>query len=115
MRKQLLSKFRDEKDKMPLEKRTLVLTHFPRFLTLLEEEIYGANSPIWDPEFRQAPPSHVQQMTTEQHRAIVAAARGSSGGDSSSDGLQQSHQVRPRPKVSGERLKLLGTDQYEIW
>jgi len=30
-----------EKDKMPPEKRTLVLTHFPRFLTLLEEEIYN--------------------------------------------------------------------------
>ena len=30
MRKQLLDKFRAEKDKMPPEKRTLVLTHFPR-------------------------------------------------------------------------------------
>ncbi|XP_040577469.1 histone acetyltransferase KAT2B isoform X2 [Lepeophtheirus salmonis] len=61
MRKQLLSKFRLEKDKMPPEKRTLVLTHFPRFLSLLEEEVYGADSPIWDPEFKQAPPPHVQQ------------------------------------------------------
>jgi len=61
MRKQLLGKFRAEKDKMPAEKKTLVLTHFPRFLSLLEEEIYG-ESPIWDPEFRQAPPQHVQQM-----------------------------------------------------
>ena len=38
---------------MTVEKRTLVLTHFPRFLTMLEEEVYGANSPIWDPEFAQ--------------------------------------------------------------
>ncbi|XP_076348623.1 gcn5 acetyltransferase isoform X2 [Tachypleus tridentatus] len=53
MRRQLLDKFRAEKDKMPPEKRTLVLTHFPRFLSMLEEEVYGANSPIWDPEFRQ--------------------------------------------------------------
>jgi hypothetical protein len=30
-----------EKDKMPPEKRTLVLTHFPRFLSDLEEEIYS--------------------------------------------------------------------------
>ena len=56
MRKQLLGKFRAEKDKMPPEKKTLVLTHFPRFLSLLEEEIYGANSPIWDPEFKQVNP-----------------------------------------------------------
>lgn len=62
MRKQLMGKFRAEKDKMPPEKKTLVLTHFPRFLSLLEEEIYSANSPIWDPDFRQAPPPHVQQM-----------------------------------------------------
>ena len=64
MRKQLLDKFRAEKDKMPPEKRTLVLTHFPRFLSLLEEEIYGGNSPIWDPEFKQNPPAHVSASAT---------------------------------------------------
>jgi len=31
MRRQLLEKFRAEKDKMPPDKRTIVLTHFPRF------------------------------------------------------------------------------------
>ncbi len=62
MRKQLMGKFTAEKDKMPPEKKTLVLTHFPRFLSLLEEEIYNTNSLIWDPEFKQAPPQHVQQM-----------------------------------------------------
>ena len=31
MRKQLLDKFRAEKEKMPPEKRTLVLKHFPRY------------------------------------------------------------------------------------
>ena len=33
MRRQLLEKFRAEKDKMPPDKRTIVLTHFPRFVT----------------------------------------------------------------------------------
>ena len=46
---------------MPNEKKALVLTHFPRFLSLLEEEVYG-ESPIWDTEFKQSHPSHVQQM-----------------------------------------------------
>ena len=32
MRRQLLEKFRAEKDKMPPDKRTIVLTHFPRFV-----------------------------------------------------------------------------------
>lgn len=31
MRRQLLEKFRAEKDKMPADKRTIVLTHFPRY------------------------------------------------------------------------------------
>ncbi|XP_005096521.2 histone acetyltransferase KAT2A isoform X2 [Aplysia californica] len=53
MRRQLLEKFRAEKDKMPPDKRSLVLTHFPRFLTMLEQEVYGNNSPIWNPEFSQ--------------------------------------------------------------
>uniref|UniRef100_F6RUG3 Histone acetyltransferase n=1 Tax=Ornithorhynchus anatinus TaxID=9258 RepID=F6RUG3_ORNAN len=46
-RRQLLEKFRVEKDKLVPEKRTLILTHFPKFLSMLEEEIYGENSPIW--------------------------------------------------------------------
>ncbi|KAK3525282.1 hypothetical protein QTP86_024911 [Hemibagrus guttatus] len=47
MRKQLLEQARQEKDKLPPEKRTLILTHFPKFLSMLEEEVYSANSPIW--------------------------------------------------------------------
>ena len=31
MRRQLMERFRAERDKMPADKRTIVLTHFPRF------------------------------------------------------------------------------------
>ena len=58
-RKQSMDRLRLEKDKIPPEKRTLTLTHFPRFLSLLEEEIYSAKSPIWDVDFKQAPPPQV--------------------------------------------------------
>ncbi|XP_078091992.1 histone acetyltransferase KAT2B isoform X4 [Mustelus asterias] len=51
MRRQLLEKSRLEKDKLPLEKQTLILTHFPKFLSMLEEEVYSHNSPIWDLDF----------------------------------------------------------------
>ncbi|XP_069874778.1 histone acetyltransferase KAT2B isoform X1 [Dipodomys merriami] len=51
MRRQLLEQARQEKDKLPLEKRTLILTHFPKFLSMLEEEVYSQNSPIWDQDF----------------------------------------------------------------
>uniref|UniRef100_A0AAQ5YML7 Histone acetyltransferase n=1 Tax=Amphiprion ocellaris TaxID=80972 RepID=A0AAQ5YML7_AMPOC len=52
-RRQLLEKFRVEKDKLLPEKRTLILTHFPNlFLEIcLQEEIYGENSPIWEADF----------------------------------------------------------------
>lgn len=80
MRKQLMGKFRAEKDKMPAEKKTLVLTHFPRFLTLLEEEIYSNKSPIWDLDFRQALPPHVSQMSSGS--ATAASKTGSSDSDS---------------------------------
>ncbi|MEE6526088.1 hypothetical protein FKM82_026508, partial [Ascaphus truei] len=50
-RRQLLEKFRVEKDKLVPEKRTLILTHFPKFLSMLEEEIYGETSPIWESDF----------------------------------------------------------------
>ncbi len=53
LRKQIMGKFRSEKDKMPLDKKAMVLTQFPRFLTILEEELFATNSPIWDPDFRQ--------------------------------------------------------------
>ncbi|XP_031441936.1 histone acetyltransferase KAT2B isoform X3 [Clupea harengus] len=51
MRKQLLQQARHEKDKLPPEKRTLILTHFPKFLSMLEEEVYSNSSPIWSEEF----------------------------------------------------------------
>ncbi|XP_042330564.1 histone acetyltransferase KAT2B isoform X3 [Sceloporus undulatus] len=51
MRRQLLEHARQEKDKLPPEKRTLILTHFPKFLSMLEEEVYSQGSPIWDPDF----------------------------------------------------------------
>ncbi|XP_063366172.1 histone acetyltransferase KAT2A [Cydia amplana] len=60
--RQLMDKCHSERDRMPPEKRVLVLTHFPRFLALLEEEIFSASSPIWDPEYKQVPPNHLQAI-----------------------------------------------------
>uniref|UniRef100_A0A1B6DZV6 histone acetyltransferase n=1 Tax=Clastoptera arizonana TaxID=38151 RepID=A0A1B6DZV6_9HEMI len=61
VRRQLLDKCHSEQDRMPPEKKVLVLKHFPKFLSLVEEEIYSSNSPIWDPEFKPAAiTSHLQ-------------------------------------------------------
>uniref|UniRef100_G3P1Q7 Histone acetyltransferase n=1 Tax=Gasterosteus aculeatus aculeatus TaxID=481459 RepID=G3P1Q7_GASAC len=69
-RRQLLEKFRVEKDKLLPEKRTLILTHFPKFLSMLEEEIYGDNSPIWEADFTM-PASDGTQLGHQSGEADV--------------------------------------------
>ncbi|CAG9782544.1 unnamed protein product [Diatraea saccharalis] len=68
--RQLMDKCHSERDRMPPEKRVLVLTHFPRFLALLEEEIFSTNSPIWDPDFKQIPPNHLQAILDQKPGSI---------------------------------------------
>nr|BAP33937.1 histone acetyltransferase gcn5 [Polyandrocarpa misakiensis] len=55
IRRNVLESFRSEKHHMLAEKRTLVLSYFPKFLSMLEEELYSSNSPIWDVDFSQMP------------------------------------------------------------
>uniref|UniRef100_A0A4W5MGB5 Histone acetyltransferase n=1 Tax=Hucho hucho TaxID=62062 RepID=A0A4W5MGB5_9TELE len=73
-RRQLLEKFRVEKDKLLPEKRTLILTHFPKFLSMLEEEIYGENSPIWEADFTM-PASEGGQLGTYSPAAVSGEKR----------------------------------------
>lgn len=108
-RRQLLEKFRVEKDKLVPEKRTLILTHFPKFLSMLEEEIYGANSPIWESGFTM-PPSEGTQLVPRP--ATVSAAVVPStpifsptmGGGSNSSLSLDSTGAEPMPV--GEKRKL---------
>jgi histone acetyltransferase len=72
MRRQLLDKFRAEKDRMPPDKRILVLTHFPRFLSMLEEEVYGNSSPIWDSEFKQNMPAFANSSSSQSSSSNVS-------------------------------------------
>ncbi|XP_010633857.1 histone acetyltransferase KAT2A [Fukomys damarensis] len=107
-RRQLLEKFRVEKDKLVPEKRTLILTHFPKFLSMLEEEIYGANSPIWESGFTM-PPSEGTQLVPRP--AAVSAAvvpstpifSSSMGGGSNSSLSLDATGAEPIP---GEKRKL---------
>jgi len=110
MRKQLLDKFRAEKDKMPPEKRTLVLTHFPRFLTLLEEQIYSTESPIWDPEFKQNPPAHVTASSIPLNEHTIPQPQAASTGgkkrqlESDDDDSRDSKGAK-RKKVEDDNLE----------
>ena len=55
LRRKVLDSFRSDKFHIPSDKRTLVLSHFPKFLSMLEEELNANNSPIWDVDFSQMP------------------------------------------------------------
>uniref|UniRef100_A0A8C7NNU9 Histone acetyltransferase n=1 Tax=Oncorhynchus mykiss TaxID=8022 RepID=A0A8C7NNU9_ONCMY len=102
-RRQLLEKFRVEKDKLLPEKRTLILTHFPKFLSMLEEEIYGENSPIWEADFTM-PASEGGQLVISP--AAVSGSpsfsKGNSGPSLGSLGLD-SGVAEP---ITGEKRKL---------
>eukprot|EP00794_Sanderia_malayensis_P003814 gene3814-4343_t len=75
MKQQLLDKFSAEKEKLPPDTRMMVLTYFPRFLSLFEEEIYGRNCPIWDESFslRQLP-NNLPLKRTIQHDSGISAS-----------------------------------------
>ncbi|KAL0992774.1 hypothetical protein UPYG_G00098220 [Umbra pygmaea] len=99
-RRQLLEKFRVEKDKLLPEKRTLILTHFPKFLSMLEEEIYGENSPIWKADFTM-PASEGVQLG---HPTVISPAA-MSGPPSSGSSVGSLEAGVAEPK-SGEKRKL---------
>ncbi|KAJ4931744.1 hypothetical protein JOQ06_010184 [Pogonophryne albipinna] len=105
-RRQLLEKFRVEKDKLLPEKRTLILTHFPKFLSMLEEEIYGDNSPIWEADFTM-PAADGTQLG---HQTVIspAAVSGSPAlckGLSSISSLGSADTGGAEP-ITGEKRKL---------
>lgn len=62
VRKQIMDQFHQERDRMPLDRRVSVLTHFPPFLNTLDEELYSDTSPIWDPDFKQPTSLHLQSL-----------------------------------------------------
>uniref|UniRef100_A0A8C1VNN2 Histone acetyltransferase n=1 Tax=Cyprinus carpio TaxID=7962 RepID=A0A8C1VNN2_CYPCA len=105
-RRQLLEKFRVEKDKLPPEKRTLILTHFPKFLSMLEEEIYGENSPIWEADFTM-PASEGTQLGHQTVLSPVSVSgsplsKGSSGSALGVTGLD----VACSEPVTGKKIQL---------
>ena len=70
-----------------------------RFLSLLEEEIYSASSPIWDPEFKQNPPAHVTAGVTD----VAAATSGKKR--TAEEVVDEDNEDMKRKKVEDESLE----------
>ncbi|KAJ8366911.1 hypothetical protein AAFF_G00336810 [Aldrovandia affinis] len=108
MRKQLLEQARQEKDKLPPEKRTLILTHFPKFLSMLEEEVYSHSSPIWREEFLTGSSSGQIPVHTVVSAPPVARPQPYSSSPAAVDptGSASTSPVRrPEPSPAGEKRK----------
>ncbi|GAB0099588.1 Histone acetyltransferase [Sergentomyia squamirostris] len=75
---QLLVKIRTEKDRMPVEKRTLLM-QMPKFLDALKHEVINEESPIWDASYKPAVSLLLQRNVNvkrahEQGSAVVPSA-----------------------------------------
>ncbi|XP_061123468.1 histone acetyltransferase KAT2B isoform X5 [Syngnathus typhle] len=114
MRKQLLEQARQEKDKLPPEKRTLILTHFPKFLSMLEEEVYSHSSPIWNQDFSSGAPGaqiavHTVVSAPPVARPVYYSISPTSCVDLSSGAISPARKTQtvlePSPAV-GEKRKL---------
>ncbi|XP_063041096.1 histone acetyltransferase KAT2A isoform X2 [Engraulis encrasicolus] len=107
-RRQLLEKFRMEKDKLPPEKRTLILTHFPKFLSMLEEEIYGENSPIWEADFTMpaAEGSQLGHATVLSPGAVSGSPSFNKSMSSGASSLGSGLDSAVTEPITGEKRKL---------
>ncbi|XP_026883828.2 histone acetyltransferase KAT2B isoform X2 [Electrophorus electricus] len=107
MRKQLLEQARQEKDKLPPEKRTLILTHFPKFLSMLEEEVYSCSSPIWSEDFMAGSSGGQIPRVISVARPLYCSSSSSpvdtAGGGSVSPAWKTNSAVEPSP--CGEKRK----------
>ena len=69
LRRKVLDNFRSDKFHAPTDRRNMVLTHFPKFLSMLEEELNANNSPIWDVDFSQMP-AHMPLPSPRSNESI---------------------------------------------
>lgn len=75
---QLMSKYKYERDRMPVDKRAM-FAQLPKFLETLKQEVVNEESPIWDAAFK--PPLN-QTLSQQRKRDKDAAA--AAGGPSTS-------------------------------
>ncbi|XP_017768696.1 PREDICTED: histone acetyltransferase KAT2B-like [Nicrophorus vespilloides] len=123
IRKQIMDQFYQERDRMPLERRVMILTHFPAFLNALDTEIYAPNSPIWDPDFKPPPSIHLQNLielnklkkaaaaAAAMKRSMSEAQKLSSSGNK--DSFTDKSSKVPETPVREKRRRLAQEDQFE--
>lgn len=113
VKNQLMDNCQLIKDKMPIERRHLLLSHVRKFLTLIEEEIYSNNSPIWDADFKQIPPAHFLASieTKGSRKAELEKNQGSNDSDVIVSGVKRgASDFAEGKKVENKRKKNLSPE-----
>ena len=57
VQRQLVERFQAEKDRLPPERRDMILHFFPKFLADLELELGNDLSVVWDPSYNHRSPN----------------------------------------------------------
>ena len=55
-----MDRFQAEKDRLPPERRDMILNYFPKFLADMEMELGNDASPAWDPSYVHRLPNHIE-------------------------------------------------------
>lgn len=107
--KELMDNFHQERDKMALERRIMVLNHFPTFLNQLETEIIADGSHIWDPDFKTPQSAYLHLLEANKPNRIAkraqaqAAAQASASTTAASASTSQGEFERVGTSSSGDK------------
>jgi len=69
VQRQLVERFQAEKDRLPPERRDMILNYFPKFLADMELELGNDTSPVWDPSYNQRPPLQNESKNVEDNNS----------------------------------------------
>ncbi|XP_065897152.1 histone acetyltransferase KAT2A-like isoform X2 [Dysidea avara] len=102
MKLQLIERFGVEQERLQREKK-LLLSHFPKFLSLLEAELFNS-SPIWREDFNQTPEAIASLKTPSPAAPVPSPATSSSirvshDPNASGPGKQDSMTPSPMPSM----------------
>ena len=106
VQRQLMERFQAEKDRLPPERRDMILNYFPKFLSDLQQQLADDASSIWNPAYTHRLPAHCMPeelaQTTESTDLTLQQRQATSMASSNN----QLHQQRPAlvPKRSADEM-----------
>lgn len=102
VQRQLVERFQAEKDRLPPERRDMILNYFPKFLADMELELGNDSSPVWDPSYNHRPPVLNEKVEDPSVQPAEATQRSVPGGIARSNSRDSEKPILKRQ--AGESL-----------